>query len=141
MGNVVSDPRQSGQFSRNRENGRKPSVDSHVIEKRKLPAPNETTSITARDSKSQLAKKNEAAVRLNKPVSADSGPGRPPKSNMQRKSNVEPKMQQKVDNNALTKRPPIGQQDVRKNLFVDQICRFDVSLTFISCLTEIQVFG
>ncbi|CAL0323524.1 unnamed protein product [Lupinus luteus] len=106
-------PRQSGQFNRNRENGRKPSMDSHTIEKGLMQASN-ATSITNRDSKSQHAKKNEAAVRLNKPLTADSGLGRPPKSSMQRKSNAEPKVQQKVDNNTLTKRPPIGQQDKLK---------------------------
>ncbi|CAL0332829.1 unnamed protein product [Lupinus luteus] len=104
-------PRQSGQFSRNHENVRKPSVDSHAIEKRKLQASN-PTSITNKDSKSQLPRKIEAAVRLNKPVTADSGPGRPPKSSMQRK-NMEPKMQPKIEN-AITKRPPIGQQDKSK---------------------------
>ena len=113
-------------------------MDSQNIEKRKLQASN-GTNIIAKDNKSQPTKKNEAAVRPNKPVTADSGPGRPPKSNMQRKSNVEPKMQQKIENNTITKRPPIGQQDVRKNLFVHQTYRFEVSLTIISCLSEIQV--
>ncbi|OIW21573.1 hypothetical protein TanjilG_06350 [Lupinus angustifolius] len=105
-------PRQSGQFSRNRENARKPSVDSHDIEKKKLQASNQI-SITNKDNKSQLPTKIEADVRLNKPVTADSGPGRPPKSSMQRKSNMEPKMQPKIEN-TITKRPPIGQQDKSK---------------------------
>lgn len=113
MGNVFSDPRQSGQFNRNRENGRKPALNSHITERRKSQASNETTNST-KDNKGQQAKKNEAAVRINKPVTTDSGPGRPPKSNIQRKVNTEPKMQQKVENSAVTRRPPIGQQDVRK---------------------------
>lgn len=106
-------PRQSGQFNRNRENGRKPSMDSQNIEKRKLQTSNETN-ITAKDSKSQPVRKNEAAVRLNKPIASDSGPGRPPKSSMQRKSNVGPKMQQQMENSTITRRPPIGQQDKSK---------------------------
>jgi len=54
-------------------------------------------------------------VRPNKPVTSDSGPGRPlPSNNLQRKSNVEPKMQQKIENNSLARRPPIGHLDVRK---------------------------
>ncbi|KAE9586309.1 putative transcription regulator IWS1 family [Lupinus albus] len=105
-------PRQSGQFSKNRENARKPSEDSHTIEKRKSQA-SDQTNITNKDSKSQLPKKIEVAVRLNKPVTADSGPGRPPKSSMHRKSNMEPKIQQTIDN-TITKRPPIGQQDKSK---------------------------
>ncbi|KAE9588666.1 hypothetical protein Lal_00030366 [Lupinus albus] len=106
-------PRQSGQSNRNRENGRKPSMDSHTIEKGIMHASN-ATSITNKDSKSQQAKKNEAGVSLNKPLNADSGLGRPPKSSIQRKSNAQPKMQQKVDNNTLTKRPSIGQQNKLK---------------------------
>ncbi|RDY11232.1 putative mediator of RNA polymerase II transcription subunit 26b, partial [Mucuna pruriens] len=101
-------PRPSGQFNRNRENGRKPALDSQVIERRKLQASPETAIIT-REVKSQKAKKNEAPVKLNKPVTADSGPGQPSKSNMKRKSNMEPKMQQKIDNNSIARRPPIGQ--------------------------------
>lgn len=110
-------PRQSGQFNKNRENGRKPAMDNQVVEKRKVQASNETAfTFTAKDTKSQQAKKNEASVRLNKPVTADSGPGRPPKSNMQRKASDEPKMavQQKIENNTITRRPPIVQQNKSK---------------------------
>ncbi|TKY62731.1 mediator of RNA polymerase II transcription subunit 26b [Spatholobus suberectus] len=103
-------PRPSGQFNKNRENGRKPASDSQVIDRRKLQASHEPA-ITTREVKSQQPKKNEAAVRPNKPVTADSGPGRPPKSNMQRKSNMEPMIQQKIENSSITKRPPIGQLD------------------------------
>ncbi|KAE9599747.1 hypothetical protein Lal_00046344 [Lupinus albus] len=106
-------PRLGGQFSGNRENGRKPSVNSHTIEKRKSQASNETR-INNKDSKSHQPKKNEVALRLNKHVTADSCLGTPPKSSMQRKSNVETKMQQKIDNYTLAKRPPIDQQDKSK---------------------------
>ena len=121
MGNYFSDPRPTGPFSKNHENGRKPAFDSHVLEMRKL-QPSHDTVVINRDVKSQQqAMENKAAVmpvRPNKPVTADSGPGRPPKSNVQRKSNMEPKMQQKMENNSITRRPPTAQLDVRKNLFV-----------------------
>lgn len=115
------DPRPSGQFNKNRENGRKPALDNQVLERRKLPTSHETA-ITTREVKIQQTKKNEAPVRMNKPLAADSGPGRPPKSNMQRKSNVELKMQQKVENNSIQRRPPIDKLEVRKTLFVHQLC-------------------
>ncbi|XP_027351740.1 probable mediator of RNA polymerase II transcription subunit 26b [Abrus precatorius] len=105
-------PPQSVQLNKNYDNRRKPAMDSHVKEKRNSHASNEMT-VTTKDSRSQQAKKNDAPAKLNKPVTADSGPGRPPKSNMQRKS-VEPKMQQKVENSSITKRPPIVQQDKSK---------------------------
>jgi len=107
LANFVSDPRPSGPSHKNRDNnGRRPAI------------PN-------REEKSQQAKRNEAdvPVRPNKPVTSDSGPGRPlQNNNMQRKSNVEPKMQQRMENNSITRRPPIGHLDVRKNIFVNQIC-------------------
>ncbi|XP_061356301.1 uncharacterized protein LOC133300711 [Gastrolobium bilobum] len=106
-------PRQSGQFNRNCENGRKPALDSQVVEKRKSEASIEP-SITAKDSKSQQPRKNEVAVRLNKPETVDNGPVRPPKSTMQRKSNMEPKMQPKIENNTIPKKPPMIQKDKSK---------------------------
>ncbi|BAT85099.1 hypothetical protein LR48_Vigan10g023300 [Vigna angularis] len=90
-------PRPSGPSHKNRvNNGRKPAA------------------IPNREDKSQQAKRNVAdvPVRPNKPVSSDSGPGRPlPSNNMQRKSNVEPKMQQKIENNSIPRRHPIGHLD------------------------------
>ena len=132
MGNLFSDPRQNGEFNKNRENGRKPPLDSQNTAKRKQQPSNEGN---------QQIKKNESVVNLNKAVTPDSGPGKPPKPSMQQKanmeprmqqksnveprmqqkSNVEPRMQQKVDNNAIAKRSPVAQQDVRKNLFALQI--------------------
>ncbi|KAL2320627.1 hypothetical protein Fmac_029596 [Flemingia macrophylla] len=108
-------PQPSKQVNKDRENGRRLASDGQIREKRKLQA-SHVTDITTREVRSQQPKKNEAAVRLNKPVSADSGPVRPPKSNMQRKSNMEPKMQQqKIENNSITRRPPSCQLDKDMN--------------------------
>ncbi|XP_061374748.1 probable mediator of RNA polymerase II transcription subunit 26b [Gastrolobium bilobum] len=111
-------PRQSGQYNRNCENGRKPALDTQVVESRKFEASIEP-SITAKDSKSQQPRKNEVAVRVNKPETADNGPVRPPKSTMQRKSNMEPKMQPKIENNTIPKKPPMIQKD--KSKFSDEV--------------------
>ena len=114
MGNGVSDPRQSGEFIKNRESGRRPSLDSQNIAKRKPQASN-AANIIAKDNKGQQAMKDEAPVRLNKPVFADSGPGRPPKSTMQKKGNMEPNMLQKIDKSVIPKRTQVGLPDVRKH--------------------------
>ncbi|MED6162090.1 hypothetical protein PIB30_067051 [Stylosanthes scabra] len=95
-------PRQSGQF-KNRENGRKPSMDNQNIEKRKSQASNEMTT--------GVAKRNEPTVRPSRPATADSGSGRPPKSCMQQRSNAEPKPEQKVGNGTVTRKPPVEQQN------------------------------
>ncbi|TKY53428.1 mediator of RNA polymerase II transcription subunit 26b [Spatholobus suberectus] len=102
-------PRHSGEFIKNREH-RRPALNSQNTGKRKPQASNEAN-IIARDSKGQQAKKNEAAVRLNKPVTADSGPGRPPKSTMQKKGNIEQKMQQNIVKSAIPKNPHVHQLD------------------------------
>ncbi|CAJ1915878.1 unnamed protein product [Sphenostylis stenocarpa] len=96
-------PRPSGPSHKNRDNnGRKPTI------------PN-------REIKSQQAKKNETAVPVRpiKPVATDSGRGKPPLSKMQGKSNVEPKMQQRIENNSMTRRPPSGQLD--KSMHSDDV--------------------
>ncbi|XP_061337240.1 probable mediator of RNA polymerase II transcription subunit 26b [Gastrolobium bilobum] len=83
-------------------------------------------SITAKDSKSQQPRKNEVAVRLNKPETVDNFPVRPPKSTMQRKSNMEPKMQPKIENNTIPKKPPMIQKD--KSKFSDEEAAVQVKL-------------
>lgn len=50
-------------------------------------------------------------MRLNKPCTANSGPGRPPKSTMQKKSNIEQKMQQNIVKSAIPKNPHVRQPD------------------------------
>ncbi|KAL4307449.1 hypothetical protein AHAS_Ahas16G0279400 [Arachis hypogaea] len=57
---------------------------------------------------------NEPTVKPSRPVAADSGPGRPPKSSMQPKSNVEPKAGEEVENGTVTMKPPVDQQAVSK---------------------------
>ncbi|XP_019427652.1 PREDICTED: probable mediator of RNA polymerase II transcription subunit 26b isoform X1 [Lupinus angustifolius] len=101
-------PQQSREFIKNRDNGRRPSLDSQNMAKRKHQASNKAN-IIGKDSKNQQTKKNGTFVRLNKPVDADSGPGRPPKSSVQKKSNIEPKMQPKIVKTAVQKRHQIQQ--------------------------------
>ncbi|KAK7393038.1 hypothetical protein VNO78_21489 [Psophocarpus tetragonolobus] len=106
-------PQHSGEFIKNHENER-PSLNSQNTVKRK-PQPSNEANIIAKDCKPQQAKNNEAAVRPNKPVIADSGPGRPPKSTMQKKKcNIEPKMQQNRVKSAIPKDPQVLQQDKLK---------------------------
>nr|KYP59871.1 hypothetical protein KK1_015312 [Cajanus cajan] len=103
-------PRHCGEFIKSREHGRRPSLSDQNTAKRKPQASNEAN-IIAKDSKGQQANKNEAAVRLNKPGTANSGPGRPPKSTMQKKSNIEQKMQQNIVKSAIPKNPHVRQPD------------------------------
>ncbi|XP_058737833.1 probable mediator of RNA polymerase II transcription subunit 26b [Vicia villosa] len=107
--------RKSGPSNKNRENGRKPASDTLVKDKRNFPVFN-ATAIPANDNKSQQMKKTEAAVRLNKPVAADAGRGRPMNSNIQRKPNVEQRPQQKAQNGTVPKRPLNTQQEKPKCL-------------------------
>ncbi|PNX73805.1 putative mediator of RNA polymerase II transcription subunit 26b-like protein, partial [Trifolium pratense] len=108
----------SAPLNKNQGNARRPSMDTEIKDKRNLPAFNETA-IVPKENKIQQLKKNDAAVRLNKPkpVDADSGPSGPRTyltSNIQRNGNVEPKVQQKLESSAVPKRPLNAQQDNSK---------------------------
>lgn len=115
MGIVVSDPRQSGEFIKNRENGRRPAPNNQNIVRRKQQASN-GSDVIVKDSKNQQEKKNEAVLKLIKSANVGSGPGRPFKSSTQRRENVEPMMLQKMDRNVVPRRPLAAPQDVRENL-------------------------
>lgn len=94
---------------KNRDHGRSPSL------KRKPQASNGANIVAKDGGKGQQAKKNEVAVRPNKPAISDSGPGRPPKSTMQKKGSIEPKVQQNTVKNTIPKNPHVRQLDVRKS--------------------------
>ncbi|XP_014514874.1 probable mediator of RNA polymerase II transcription subunit 26b [Vigna radiata var. radiata] len=98
-------PRHSGEFMKNRDHGRSPSL------KRKPQASNGANIVAKDGGKGQQAKKNEVAVRPNKPAISDSGPGRPPKSTMQKKGSIEPKVQQNTVKNTIPKNPHVRQLD------------------------------
>lgn len=93
----------------NRDNGRKPSVEKQNIVKQKQQPSNEAN-VLPKESKNEQMKKQEV-VKPNKLSSTDSGPGRPPKVNMEQKVNNETKIQQKTDKVAIQKRQLTGQQD------------------------------
>ncbi|CBI32806.3 unnamed protein product, partial [Vitis vinifera] len=96
-------PRNNGEFNRNRENGRKPALENQNISKRKQQLP------------------DEANVRPNRPSNTDSGPGRPPKPGVGQKVNNETKFLQKSDKPAIHRKPVVGQQDKSKSSEEDTI--------------------
>ncbi|KAJ4706694.1 Transcription elongation factor [Melia azedarach] len=107
-------PRHSGEFIKNRENGRKPSAENQNITKRKQQTPNEVNTLP-KENKSQQIKRPEAAVKPNKPSNTNSGPGRPLKQNTVQKVNNESKLQHKSDKVSIHKRPLNSQRDKLKS--------------------------
>lgn len=105
------DPRNSGEFIKNRENGRRPSVENQNIIKRKQQSPNEVN-VLREENKIQQVQKQEAGMKPSKPVNAGSGPGRPPKLSMEQKIKNETEFQQKSDKIVIQRRPAICVQDV-----------------------------
>ncbi|KAJ0098777.1 hypothetical protein Patl1_21136 [Pistacia atlantica] len=103
-------PWNTGEFIKNRENGRKPSVEQQSIVKRKQQTTDEVN-LRAKDNKSQQVKRQESLAKPNKPPNTNSGPGRPPKQSMGQRINNESKLQQKTDKAAIHKRPQNSQQD------------------------------
>ena len=109
MGNFVSDPRNSGEFIKNQDNGRKPSQEN--VSRRKQQTSSETNQL-AKDEKSRQMKRQEPVTKLNKPSSTNIGSGRPPKHDMEQKPNIESKPMQKSDKMTVLKKPLSSQQDV-----------------------------
>ncbi|KAF8395741.1 hypothetical protein HHK36_019692 [Tetracentron sinense] len=104
-------PRNSGEINKNRENGRKSSMENHNIIKRKQ-LPHEANEVI-KDKMGQQ-KKQVAVIKQTKPSNTESGPGKPPKPSSLQKTNNETKFQQKLGNVAVQKRQLAGQQDKSK---------------------------
>ncbi|KAG6694477.1 hypothetical protein I3843_09G050200 [Carya illinoinensis] len=103
-------PRDSGEFSKNRDNGRKPAQEFQNSTKQKLQMPN-VGNVLAKDNKSHQAKKQEVFLKPSKPSNTDYGPGRPLKPSAEQMVNNETKYKQKSDKVAIQKRPAGDQQD------------------------------
>ncbi|EEF45077.1 probable mediator of RNA polymerase II transcription subunit 26b [Ricinus communis] len=103
-------PRNSGEFIKNRENGRKSSLEQKNIPKRKEHTPSEAN-VVAKDNKSHQSRRQEAMRKPNKPSTTVSGPGRPTKQSVEQKANNESKIQRKTDKLVTQRKLPGGQQD------------------------------
>ncbi|KAF8398204.1 hypothetical protein HHK36_017130 [Tetracentron sinense] len=103
-------PRNIGEFDKNHENGRKPTMENHNIPKWKQQSLNEANELT-KGNKGQEIKKQEVVIKRAKTSNTDSGPGRPPKISSEHKINNETKFHQKPNNATLQKRPLATQVD------------------------------
>lgn len=99
-------PRNSGEFSKNRDYGRRPTQESQNNMRLKQQIANVAI---VKDNKIHQVKKQEVVVKPNMP--SNSGPGRPLKPSTQQKVNNNAKSQQKSDKGAIQKRTITGQQN------------------------------
>jgi hypothetical protein len=113
MGNVVSDPRNNGEFIKNHASRRRPSAENQNISKQKQQTP-KGANMPSKDNESQQMRKQEDVVKASKPSNANSGPGRPLKQNVEQKMNQETVLIRKTDKVTSQRKPPTGQQDVSK---------------------------
>ncbi|XP_043722697.1 probable mediator of RNA polymerase II transcription subunit 26b [Telopea speciosissima] len=112
-------PRNNGEFDKNRENGRKATMESHNIPRRKPPPHSESNSLSKDSKGQQPVRKPDTIIKQTKPSSTESGPGRPPKQSSEPKASNETKFQQRMDLTGIQKRPVAGQQD--KSKLTDEI--------------------
>lgn len=98
------------EFSKNRDNGRKPTQDYQNKSNRKQQTPN-VANVLAKENKSHQVKKQEVVLKPNKPSNTDYGPGRPLKPSREQFVHDETKFQQKSDKVAVQKKPVTGQQE------------------------------
>ncbi|OMO89531.1 hypothetical protein CCACVL1_07779 [Corchorus capsularis] len=103
-------PRNSGEFIKNRDNRRKPSQENQNVSRRKQQTSSEAN-LRAKDERSQQMKRQEHVAKPNKPPSTNIGSGRPPKHDMEQKANIEPKLLNKSDKMTIPKKPLSSQQD------------------------------
>ncbi|KAJ6426005.1 hypothetical protein OIU84_026562 [Salix udensis] len=107
-------PRNGGEFIKNRESGRRPSTENQNIATWKQQTPRGANMIS-KDNESQQMRKQEAVFKASKPSSADSGPGRPLKQNVEQKKSKETALIRKTDKVTSQRKPPTGQQDKFKS--------------------------
>ncbi|OVA06215.1 Transcription elongation factor [Macleaya cordata] len=106
-------PRNSGEFNKNHERGRKPVSENCTVPTRK-PQPPQKANVT-NENKSHQMKKQEAMIEQTKTPNTNSEPARFPKQSSELKANNGMKLQQKADAFGNQKRPPSGQQDKPKS--------------------------
>ncbi|KAL6134912.1 hypothetical protein ACLB2K_067140 [Fragaria x ananassa] len=105
-------PRNNGQYTRNRGNGRKPSLEKQKFVKQEQQYESDEGNVLPRKIKSEpVMVKQEVDVKPNRPSNTNSGPGRPPKITMEQKGvssvmNIE----QRTEKSSIQKRPVTGQQ-------------------------------
>ncbi|XP_038701266.1 probable mediator of RNA polymerase II transcription subunit 26b [Tripterygium wilfordii] len=105
-------PRNSGEFIKNRASGRRPSPKNQNIIKRKQQTQNEGNGFTKENkSKSHLIKRQEAVLETRKPSNVASGPGRPQKVGKEQKVVSESKLLQRSDKVTIQKKPLSAPQD------------------------------
>ncbi|KAF4402578.1 probable mediator of RNA polymerase II transcription subunit 26b [Cannabis sativa] len=99
-------PRTSGEFNKDRENGRKSSMENKNVPKRKQKFPSELNVLRV-ENKNQQMKKQEMVTKPTRPLNTESGPGRPPNICNEHKDSNDLKFQKRTDKPTLQKRPPV----------------------------------
>lgn len=105
--------RNSGDVTKNRENGRRPSLEKQNIAKRKE-QPLNVANTPPKDNKVQQTKRQETVLKPkpNKPLNTESGPGRPPRVNVENRISNETKYKQKPKV-SLQERPLTTQEKLK----------------------------
>ncbi|XVE90739.1 hypothetical protein DITRI_Ditri20bG0101300 [Diplodiscus trichospermus] len=103
-------PRSSGEFIKKQDNGRKPSQNQN-FSKQKQQTSREANLLNKDDKSQQMKGQVPVAKPNNKLSSTNVESGRPPKHNMEQKSNIESKLLQKTDKMVVPKKPLSSQQE------------------------------
>ncbi|GKV45174.1 hypothetical protein SLEP1_g52285 [Rubroshorea leprosula] len=108
-------PRNCGEFIKNRDNGRRPSQVNQKAMKQKQQTPKDANMV-AKDNTVQQTKRQETVVKPNnRPLNTDLGSARPPRQSAEQKANNELKLQQKSEKMVLEKKPLSSQQEKFKS--------------------------
>lgn len=97
-------PRNCGEFNKNREVGRKPSLVKQDAPKRREKLPNDATPLS-KDNRVQQITRQVPLPKPNKPSDTQSGPGRPVKNNGEPKLSKDSRVPQKLEKPMVQRRP------------------------------------
>ncbi|XAR48299.1 hypothetical protein NMG60_11031065 [Bertholletia excelsa] len=134
-------PQNSGEFNKNRDNGRKPKVENQTARRQEqeqqfihepyvpeyVPAyvPAKGKKVEEMKKQEPVKEKQPAATKPCKPSNTESGPGRPIKVNTDQKVSNATKFQQKSDKVTIQKKPLAVQQNKQKCL--DEAARLEAA--------------
>ncbi|GAB4851779.1 hypothetical protein Ancab_031179 [Ancistrocladus abbreviatus] len=106
-------PRNSGEFNKNREGGRRPPVAKQDVLPKRKEQPHKEGNVLHKDNKGQPMRKQEAVPKPMKASNTESGPGRPVKTNGMQKVGSEAKFIQKSDKATMLKRSGPQEEKLR----------------------------
>ncbi|KAJ8759963.1 hypothetical protein K2173_010819 [Erythroxylum novogranatense] len=103
-------PRSGGEFNKDHDKGRKPSIENQNITKKQT---TNEENVVAEGNKSELVKRQVAPMKPGKPLNNDSGPGRPRKTSVENNASNQLKSQTNSEKITNQRKPSVQQDKIK----------------------------